>query len=197
MLLKKKSLIVTFVSGFVLSGVLVLTLVGYIAYIENKNEESKISYRYMLERLNARTYEKYIEVSGLVAKTEDAGALKGKNIVEGIFKNKGDKDISEILIKVRLFDRDGAIIYETIFDPREPTLGSLAISEVSIPYISTHAKIVTKKGDSVPFKKMLSNCPPEISSAISNTSGFSKDRGRWSGKLGYQLVSIGLCDPGV
>ena len=81
MLLKKKSLIVTFVSVLVLSCVLILTLVGYIAYIELKNEESKISYQYLLNRLNAKIYEQYIDISALTAKTEDAGALKGKNVV--------------------------------------------------------------------------------------------------------------------
>ena len=42
MLLKKKSRIVTLVSGLVLSCVLILTLVGYIAYIEIKNEEGEL-----------------------------------------------------------------------------------------------------------------------------------------------------------
>lgn len=197
MLLKKKSIIVTFVSGFVLSCVLILTLVGYIAYIELKGEESKRSYQFMLGRVNAKVYEKYVDVSGLAAKVEDAGALKGKNIVEGTLKNRGDKDISELLIKIEFFDRDGAVIYETIFNPREPALGSGAVSQVSIPYISTHNRIVTKRGDLVPFKKILDSCPPEISSSISSASGFSKDRGKWSGKLGYQIVSVQLHDPGV
>ena len=193
MLLKKKSLIVTLVSGFVLSCVLILTLVGYIAYIEIRNEESKMSYQYSLGRLNAKIYEKYIDVSGLAAKMEDAGALKGKNVVEGILKNKGDKDISELLMKIKFLDRDQAVVYEITLDPREPSLGSGAVP-VNIPYISSHAKIITKKGEIVPFKKILDNCPAEISSSISNTSGFSKDRGKWSGKLGYQMVSVELYD---
>jgi len=197
MVLKKKSLIVALVSGFVLSCVLILTLVGYVAYIELKNEESKRSYQHSLGRLDARIYEKYLEVSALTAKTEDAGALKGKNIVGGVIKNRGDKDLYELLIKIKFIDRDGAVVYETIFDPREPALGSGSLPEVSIPYIYTHAKILTKRGEMAPFKKIISDCPGEISSSISSFSGFSKDRGRWSGKLGYELVSVKLCDPGA
>jgi hypothetical protein len=197
MILKKKSLIVTLVSAFVLSSVLILTLVGYVAYVELKNEESKISYRHSLGRLNAKIYAKHIEISGLAARTEDAGALRGKNIVGGILKNRGDKNISEILLKIKFFDRDGAVIYETAFDPREPALGSGVMAEVSIPYISTHTRIITKRGDVVPFKTILNNCPAEISSSINNTSGFSKDRGKWSGKLGYEMVSLELYDPGT
>lgn len=59
MILTKKSLIVTLISGFVLSCVLILTLVGYVAYIEIKNEESKRSYQHSLGRLNAMIYEKF------------------------------------------------------------------------------------------------------------------------------------------
>lgn len=59
MILKRKSLIVTLVSGFVLACVLILTLVGYIAYIEIENEESKRAYSHMLGRLNAEIYEKH------------------------------------------------------------------------------------------------------------------------------------------
>jgi len=197
MILKKKSFAVTFVSAFVLSSVLILTLVGYVAYVELKNEESKISYRYSLGRLNARIYEKHIEVSGLAAKKEDEGALNGKDVIGGIFKNRGDKELSDILLKVEFFDRDGAVIYEMMFDPREPALGSGIFPEVSIPYISKHAKVITKKGGVAPFKKILDNCPEEISSSINSASGFSKDRGKWSGKLGYELVSVELHDSGA
>jgi len=197
MILKKKSLIVTIVSALVLSSVLILTLVGFVMYVEIRNEESKILYRHSLGRSNAKIYGKHIEISELAAKTEDSGALKGKNIVKGILKNRGDKDIAGLFIQVKFLDRDGAVVYETTFDPREPALGSGVIPEVSIPYIYRHAKIVTKKGGLVPFKKIIDDCPPEISSSINSAAGFSKDRGKWSGKLGYQLVSVELYDPGA
>lgn len=197
MLLKRKSLIVTFISVLVLSCVLILTLVGYVVYVELRNEESKISYRYILGRLNAKIYKKHIVISELAAKAEDTGALKGKNVVGGILKNHGNKDIAEILLKIEFFDRDGAVIYETTFDPRQPALGSGGIPQVNIPYISTHARIITKRNDTVPFKKILDNCPAEISSSINTASGLFKDRGKWSGKLGYELVSIELYDPGA
>ena len=61
MLLKRKSFAVTLVSGFVLSCVLILTLVGYVAYIELKNEESKRLYQYSLDKLNAKIYENHIK----------------------------------------------------------------------------------------------------------------------------------------
>lgn len=190
MIIKKKSLIVTAVSCFVLSCVLILTLVGYMAYMELKNEESRRSYQYILGRLNAKIYQKYIDVSGLAAGIQKQGALSGKNIVEGTVKNRGDKDISGLLIKIKFLDADGAIIYETIFDPLEPALGSCGIPQVNIPYITKRAEFLLVKGSSAPFKKVLTSCPAEISSAIYSSGGFSKNQGKWSGRLDREILSV-------
>jgi len=51
MIIKKKSLIVAFVSGCLISLVLILTLIGYTAYLELKNENFIRAYECMLERL--------------------------------------------------------------------------------------------------------------------------------------------------
>ncbi|MDD5428856.1 MAG: hypothetical protein PHI58_06470 [Candidatus Omnitrophica bacterium] len=54
MLIKKKSLIVSFFSSLTIAIVLVLTLVGYIAYLEIKNKELKASYERELGELKHR-----------------------------------------------------------------------------------------------------------------------------------------------
>lgn len=195
MMLKKKSLVVTMISGFVLSCVLILTLVGYAAYIELKNEESKRSYGEMSGRLNARIYEKYIEITGLEARVASNGPLRGKYIVEGTLRNRGDKDISGLLLKLRFSDKDGAVIYETPLDPTEPALGSGVIPRMNIPYISGLSDTVIIKGASMPFKKVLADCPPEMTDSIAGSPGFSKDRGRWTGRIGYEIISTELLDP--
>lgn len=53
MLIKQKSLIVALVSSFVIVLVLVLTLIGYLAYIELKGEEHKRDYQKLLQKINA------------------------------------------------------------------------------------------------------------------------------------------------
>lgn len=58
MILKKKSLIVVLASGFIVSAVLVLTLIGYVVYTEIKGEEFKRSYHNHLEKILARAYPK-------------------------------------------------------------------------------------------------------------------------------------------
>lgn len=54
MIIKKKSLVVALVSGYVISMVLMLTLIGYAAYLELKNENSIRAYDCMLKKLNLK-----------------------------------------------------------------------------------------------------------------------------------------------
>jgi len=189
--------VVAAISGFVLSCVLILTLIGYVVYAELKNGESKISYRRALGTFNAKIYGKYIDVSGLSARVGDSGALKGKEIVEGTLKNLGEKQVCGLLIKIKFLDRDGAVIYESLIDPMRPALGYGGIPQVTIPYISSRSEACIPKGTALPFKMVLSNCPDEITSAIRGSAGFTKDRGRWSGKIGYELASVEIFDAGA
>lgn len=60
MIIKKKSLAVVLISGFVISAVLVLTLIAYVIYVELKAEESKMAYQDSLKHIKARVHaEKY------------------------------------------------------------------------------------------------------------------------------------------
>ena len=49
MIIKKKSLIVAFVSSAIIAIVMILTLVGYVAYLEIKENEVKASYEHELK----------------------------------------------------------------------------------------------------------------------------------------------------
>lgn len=53
MIIKKKSLVVVLISGFIISSVLVLTLVGYVIYVELKDEESKMMYQESLKTIKS------------------------------------------------------------------------------------------------------------------------------------------------
>lgn len=54
-MIKKKSLIVALVSGFIISSVMILTLIGYVAYLEIKGREEALSYDYALRKIKAKT----------------------------------------------------------------------------------------------------------------------------------------------
>ncbi len=191
MIIKKKSLIVALISSIVISSVLVLTLVGYVMYIELKGEEFKRSYVELLRKANAKFYSKYVEVSKLSAALVGTGALRGRPIIEGLVKNTGYKDIADLLMKVKFLDRDGAVIYEVVFHPQEPSLGSASLTQgLAIPYLSSPSRLIIKYNDSMPFKKILTNCPKEILEELKKGAGFAKSRGRWSGTLSFEVLSL-------
>jgi len=190
MIIKKKSLIVALISSFIISCVLVLTLIGYIVYLELKDKELKRSYQYLLQKVNAKLYTKYIEVSKLDATIEKSGPLKGSPIIEGALKNGGYKNITYILMKVKFLDRDGAVIYEVVFHPHEPSFGVGSLTPVAIPYLSSPPKIVLKPNDSLPFKKILSNCPRGITSELKKGADFTKDTNKWSGRFAFEVLAL-------
>ncbi len=160
--IKKKSLLVAFISSFILSAVLVLTLVSYIVYLELKEKDLSASYEHSLEEINAELYASYIDVSGITAKTEGSGALKGNPIIEGSIKNTGNRNVTDLLLKVRFLDNGNVVIYEAIFHPQEPSLGSSSLTQVAIPYLTNYRRIALKPGDAMAFKRIITNCPPEI-----------------------------------
>ena len=186
MIIKKKSLIVAIVSSFIICGVLVLTLVGYLAYLEFKDKELQSVYQQLLQKVNAKLYSRHIEISGLTIAMESSGTLKGKPIIEGILRNKGYREVTDILMLVRFLDKDGAVLYEVVFHPQEPSLGVSNLTQVTLPYISRYPKTSIKQGATFPFKKILTNCPKEISSELNRVAG----KGSWSGSLETDIISI-------
>jgi hypothetical protein len=192
MLIKKKSLIVALVSGFVICLVLITTLVGYAVYLELKDDESRKAYQAQLYKANAKFYAKYIDIDRLGALTETSGALRGQPVVVGIVRNRGYKDISDMLMKVKFLDRDGAIIYEAVFHPQEPSLGSSSLTKVSIPYLSESSKSVIRPEGSLPFKRILAGCPREISAELEKGAPAQKSAGKWSGRLDYEILAVGF-----
>lgn len=190
MIIKKKSLVVALVSSFVISLVLVLTLVGYAFYFELKDEELKNTYQGLLQKVNAKFYARHLEISALNAKVEEAGPLKGKPLVQGAVKNKGTRTITDLLLRVKFLDRSGAIIYEVMFHPQEPSLGSSILTQVTIPYLSNTSKAVIKPGEIFTFKKILTNCPIEVIAELRKDGGFAKGLNRWSGKFDFEVLSV-------
>jgi len=190
MLIKRKSLIVALVSSFVIALVLILTLAGYFLYLEFKGEENRRYYQEMLGKAKAGVYSKYIQISGLDARIENTGALKGKPIIEGVVINRGAKAIFNLVIKVNFLDKDNTAIYDYLLQPQEPALASPALARVNIPYLYTPPKYTLKPNESVTFKKIMFTCPTEIFVELAEGEKPKKSFGRWSGMLTAQPVSL-------
>lgn len=187
-IIKKKSLIVALVSSWIICGSLVLTLVGYVAYLEWKDSDLKGSYEALLHKINARIYSRHIEISDLSGIIDSAGALKGKAVLVGKLKNSGYREVDDLLMRVKFLDKDGAMLYEVLFHPQEPSLGYSGLAQVSLPYLSAPPKTSLKRGSYMPFKKILSNCPKEILSEIGKAG--SGQPGTWPGRLEPEILSI-------
>ena len=192
MIIKQKSLLVAFISSFVIALSLILTLVGYLAYVELRGEEFRRTYGLLLGKANAKAYSRHIDIPNLSAGINNKGPLKGKPVVEGALKNDGPKDISDILIKVNFLDRDGAILYDAAFHPQDPPLGTSMLPQVAIPYLPGPARPVIKAGSTFPFKAILADCPAEIIIGLKEAEPFAKPskRSSWSGKLIFEVTSV-------
>jgi hypothetical protein len=190
-MIKKKSLIVAMVSSTIICGVLVLTLVGYLAYLELKHKEFVGKYNEMMAKVSAKLYSRHLEISLLEAVLEDAGPLKGKPILRGSIKNRGYRAVSDLIIRVSFKDPDGAVLYEVVFHPQHPTLGSSGLTQVPIPYISNAEKAPIEAGGSVNFKKIMTNCPREIMSELVEPEDRAKSgQRRWRGKLEAETLAV-------
>jgi len=190
MIIKKKSLVVALVSSFIICGVLVLTLVGYLAYLELKDKELRSSYQQLLQKVNARLYARHISISGFVTTMKTTGSLKSKAVMEGSITNNGYREISDILIMVKFRDKDDAVLYEVVFHPQESSSGAPRLTQVALPYLSGTPKTALKKGATLAFKKMLTHCPDRILSELEKAGGPSGGQPRWSGRLDFEILSV-------
>lgn len=190
MIIKRKSLVVALVSGLVISLVLILTLIGYFMYIEFKGEEFKRTYQELLQKAKAKVYSKYLDISGLDARIENTGPLKGKPIVGGVITNKGARTVMDLALKINFIDKDNAVLYELVLRPQEPALGQSVITPPSIPYLYTPPKAVLKSNEALTFKKIMTNCPTEVFVELREGDRPKKTFGKWSGKLTSQVISL-------
>ncbi len=194
MIIKRKSLIVGLVSSIVIALVLIMTLVGYFIYLEFKSREFSRVYQELLEKAKAKVYSKHLDIFGLDARIENAGALKGKPIIEGAITNKGSREIINLVLKLSFLDRDNASIYELVAYTQEPALGSTIFTHTSISHMYGYAHPVDalKPGQTLKFKKIITGCPTEIFVELREGEKPTKSFGRWSGKLTSEVVSLDL-----
>lgn len=194
MLIKRKSLIVGLVSSVIIALVLVITLIGYSIYLEFKGRGFDRVYQELLEKTKARVYSRRLDIFGLDARIENTGALKGKPIIEGAITNNGSREVVNLVIKISFLDKDSAPIYELIAHPQEPALGSTIVARVSTSHLYSYEHPVDplEPGQTLKFKKIITNCPTEIFLELREGEKPTKSFGRWSGKLTAKAISLDL-----
>lgn len=191
MMLKKKSMLVALVSILIICLVLVVNLAGYLIYLELKDDELANAYRISLQKVNAKVYSKHIEIDRLGASFSSTGLLNKSAVLEGIVRNDGYRDITDLVIKVKFLDNDGAVIYEVTFRPLEPSLGSYgAFAPTTISHVTDASTQAIRPESSHPFKKVMVNCPEGILSELKAGAGSPGGKGRWAGRFDYDILSV-------
>ncbi|MBU0605438.1 MAG: hypothetical protein KKH77_04030 [Candidatus Omnitrophica bacterium] len=191
MIIKKKSMLVALVSILIICLVLVVNLAGYLIYLELKDDELANAYSMRLQEVNAKVYSKHIEIDRLGVSFNSAGFLNKRAVLEGIVRNDGYKDITDLVIRVKFLDDDGAVIYQVTFRPLESSLTSYgAFRPISISHATEASTLAIRPESSHPFKKVLVNCPEEILSELKSGMDSSGGKERWAGKLDYDILSV-------
>ncbi|MGB2705650.1 MAG: hypothetical protein WBC74_02170 [Candidatus Omnitrophota bacterium] len=184
MRIKQTSTLVIIISSSVIVAVLALTLFGFYAYLEWKEQNIRKNYRIALYDLNARVFGKYILIN-LQAKFGTEGASRGRPVVEGTVKNTSNKKIYSLKLKVSFCDPKRQVVYVEGFYP----VGTEPESLVNIGGITEN---FLKENDSISFKHQLKNCPQEVNDYLKAKSKFSKlsDVGRLS--LVYKIEGLDI-----
>jgi len=191
MIIKKKSLIVAIVSSLVISIVLVMTVISFLLYTEMQTRNFLAYYEDAIRKTSAKTYAKQIDFFRLKAVIGRDGAFRGRPMVEGVLINNGNRVISDMLVKIKFRDIDGAVIYEVVFHPQEPALGISILGQVPIPYLTEPQRISVDPGNRLAFKRILSDCPKEIVSALKEgESQKAAENKGWTGTLEPEILSM-------
>ena len=168
MLVKKKSILVIVLSSAIISFVLIITLIGFYIYLNWKEENNKSAYLNSLYELNAELYSKHVPIYSLLIKLDDDDLFKDKVIVEGQIKNKSNKKILSIKLKISLFDKYGRVLYVDSFYPLKSGSYLGLITEETGNYLLPD--------DSISFKHLLRNCPKDIYIYLKMRTRFAKEK---------------------
>jgi len=181
-MIKRKSLIVIFMSSLLISLVLVVTLLGTYLYLTIKEDDNQTKYRESLYEFNARLYEKYVYVTSVVLKIGTKERFRNKPIIEGRISNKSNKTIVSIQLVASLTDKNGRTIYEESFLPLRPDAYLTVIPKRSGSYLAPN--------DTVSFIHIMKRCPGEVYSDLVERRGLvkGKEPGRYA--VGYKIEKL-------
>jgi hypothetical protein len=187
MRMKPRTILVITFSSLIIAAVLSLTIFGFYAYLEWKEKDIRRNYRNALYEQNGQLFKKYIHVD-VRARIDTDGIFKGRPIVEGTIKNKSDKRIYSLKLKIALHDAEKQVVYVDRFYPIGPDLESL----VTIAELTTITKNFLLEGDSISFKHRLRNCPPSVIHFLQSKLDFAKAGSAQPLELSYKIEGVGL-----
>lgn len=155
MTIRRISSQVIVVSSVIICSVFALTLFGFYAYLQWKEEGMRIRYKAAICDIDTHLFEKYVLIN-LRAKIAKNGIYKDKPVVEGTIKNISNKQIYSLELKITFYDSQRRVIYQDSFYPISSSF------ETSLTDIGDNTKNLILEGDSSSFTHQLVNCPPKV-----------------------------------
>ncbi|OGW75791.1 MAG: hypothetical protein A2Z72_05245 [Omnitrophica bacterium RBG_13_46_9] len=187
MYIKLRSILVITVSSLIIASVLALTIFGFYAYLEWKEENGRGNYRRALYELSGNLFSKYILIN-LKARIDKEGIFKNRPVIEGTIKNTSSKKIYSLKLKIVFSDTQRHVVYVDTFYPIGLEFDSLA----NIGEIAKETKNFLLEGDSISFKHRLKNCPPQISEYLKSKLNFAKVGRAAPLQLEYKIEGVDI-----
>ncbi|MGD2279542.1 MAG: hypothetical protein PVH45_05570, partial [Candidatus Omnitrophota bacterium] len=179
-------LIVIAFSSLIIGMVLVSTVIGSSLYIEWKNNSFVPRYRDSISKLTAEMFKNDVNISNVSVRIEEEGTFSGTPYMEASLKNNSQKTIASILIETSFVRPDGSVVYK---DWLHPIDGERFTTTTLLRDIE-HTRSVLLPGESISFRHLFMNCPPEVVSQLSSKTGFAKTGGKGGIKLEYTIAGL-------
>ena len=188
MVFKRKHLTVEIFSAAIIVLVMVSTLIGYSVYVQWKEDTAAVDYSNSMYKLTAEIFRKYVEIHNIRTIIREDDHQLRTAVLEGKVKNNSSKTITSIMIELSFSRPDGCVVYRDWFYPLGE--GSFPGS----PFFSAvkRARKVLEPGESLSFKYLLRNCPPEVISRIFADSEFAKTGPEQEVELDLSVAGISI-----
>ena len=185
-MIKSKHYIVIAFSSLIIGIVLVSTVIGSSLYIEWKNNSFVPRYRDSISKLTAEMFKKDLSISNVSVRIEEEGTFSGTPYMEASLKNNSQKTIANVLIETSFVKPDGSVVYKDWLHPIE---GERFTKATSLRDVG-HTRNVLLPGESVSFRHLFMNCPPEVVRQLSSKTGFAKTGEEGGIKLEYTIAGL-------
>jgi hypothetical protein len=189
-MIKLKSLLVIILSSILISCVILLTILGLSLYMGWQESEASKLHKVRIAALNARGYEKYINITDLRAGHGKDGIYKSKYLLEGSIGNSGYRTVGSVEVEVDFLNASGEPIYtETVLPlkavvmPRKTTIAALS-------RFTSGKEAPVLPGESHKFKHILSDQKNKSITSPIREKRYATNPNEWSGKFNHRITKI-------
>jgi len=169
--MKRKSIVVIVFSSLIVAAVLFSTLLGYMLYVQWKEDSFVLKYHNSIYKLTAELFRENVSIANTKVRLEGAEPFPQMPVLEGSIKNSSDKTVISVLVEISFREPDGSVVYKDWFYP----LGERSFSNPIMFSGVKRAENVILPGEGISFRHLLRNCPRELVPMLSSGSNFARN----------------------